>query len=123
MKIHLLQWSLIFFLITASIGLLMITRFYRGLPRRNITMLIHGIFAAAAVGVLFYYSALEFNSEVPYGSIFFFIIAIFGGILMAMWDKIMNRKLPRFFPLFHAGAAVTGVVLLVVFMLRHHMGF
>ncbi|MFC5269811.1 hypothetical protein [Adhaeribacter terreus] len=119
MEIHHLQWSLIFFGLAASIGLYMFSRVLQGKPRQNGAMLIHGLFAAVAIGILFYFSAQEVNSEIPYASIFFFIIAIFGGAFMAMWDKIMNRKMPRYFPLMHAGAAVTGIILLIIFMVQH----
>ena len=73
-------------------------------------MLLHGLFAAAGFGILVYYSALELNSDIPYLSIFFFLVAVFGGIFMALWDKVMNRKMPRFFPLIHGSAAVDGIV-------------
>jgi len=119
MEIHHLQLSLVFFGLAALVGLYMLSRFYRGLQRRNGTMLLHGLFAAAALGILIYYSAFESSNNVPFASIVFFIIAVFGGLFMAVWDKVMSRKMPRYFPLVHAGAAVTGVVLLIVFMLNH----
>lgn len=119
MPIHSFTWALIFFGITASIGLFMLSRFYRGLPRRNGVMILHGIGAAAAMGVLFYASAFQLNSNVPFGSIFFFTIAVFGGLFMAFWDKVVNRKMPRYFPLFHAGAALTGFVLLVIHVISN----
>ena len=97
----------------------MLTRVYRKLPRQNGVMMVHGIFAATAIGILFYYSAFELNTDVPYGSIFFFIVAVFGGLFMVFWDKIMNRKMPRYFPLFHAGAAITGFILLAIYAYQH----
>ena len=120
MIIHSFTWALIFFGFTALIGLYMLSRVYRKLPRQNGVMIVHGIGAATAIGILFYYSAFELNTEVPYPSIFFFIIAVFGGIFMVLWDKIMNRKMPKYFPLFHAGAAITGFVLLVLYALNHN---
>lgn len=119
MELHTQQWALIFFGLAATVGLIMLRRYYRKLPRRNLTMLIHGIFAAAGICLLFYYSAFEQNANVPYLSIFFFILAVFGGITMAMWDKVMNRKLPRYFPLFHAGAAVSGIISLIIHLMNH----
>jgi len=119
MELQALHWALIFFGLAASVGLYMLSRIYRKLPRRNGTMLLHGIFAAAGICLLFYASAFELNENVPYLSVFFFIVAVFGGVTMAMWDKIMNRKLPKFFPLFHAGAAVSGIISLIVHILNH----
>ncbi len=119
MEIHGFTWALVFFGITATIGLYMLTRFFRGLSRQNGVMMLHGIGAGTAIGILFYYSAFELNTEVPYASIFFFIVAVFGGLFMAFWDKIMNRKMPKYFPLFHAGAAVTGFLLLLIYVINH----
>lgn len=121
MEIHILLWSVIFFVAAASFGLYMLIRVFRRLQRQTAVMLLHGIFAGFGVGLLFYFSAFERNSEVPYGSIFFFIVAVFGGVFMVMWDKIMIRKMPRLFPLIHASAAVTGLILLVFYMLRHNL--
>ena len=116
MEIHSFTWALLFFGITAVIGLYMLRRFTKGLPRQNGVMILHGIGAATAIGILFYFSAFEVNSEVPYASIFFFIVAVFGGLFMVFWDKIMNRKMPKYFPFFHAGAAITGFVLLAIYV-------
>src|SRR5678816_148440 len=119
MEIHHMQWALIFFGITALIGLYMLSRVFRGLPRQNGVMLVHGLFAGFAIGILFYFSANDPTTGIPYASIFFFVIAVFGGVFMVLWDKIMNRKMPKYFPLIHASAAVTGLVLLIVFVLNH----
>ena len=119
MAIHSFTWALIFFGVTALIGLYMLSRVYRKLPRQNGVMMLHGIGAATAICILFYYSAFEVNTNVPYPSIFFFIIAVFGGLFMVFWDKIMNRKMPKYFPLFHAGAAITGFVLLAIYAYQH----
>ena len=119
MAIHSFTWALIFFGITALIGLYMLSRVYRELPRQNGVMIVHGIAAATAIGILFYYSAFEVITEAPFASIFFFIVAVFGGIFMVLWDKIMNRKMPKYFPLFHAGAAITGIILLAIFAFNH----
>ena len=121
MGIHLLHWVLIFFCLGASIGLYLISRVFRRLPRQNGIMMVHGLFAAVGMGSLFYYSAFEPSFDIPYASIFFFVLAIFGGVLMVMWDKIMNRKLPRGIPIAHAASAITGIVLLVLFMFQHHV--
>ena len=119
MEIHSFTLALIFFGITATIGLYMLRRFYRRLPRQNGVMILHGIGAAGAIGILLYASAFEQNSNVPFGSIFFFTIAVFAGLFMAFWDKIVNRNMPKYFPLFHAGAAITGFVLLAIHVISH----
>lgn len=119
MKIHAFTWSLIFFAVTASLGLYMLSRYFRGLGRQNAVMILHGMGAAVGIAILFYYSAFELNTEVPYPSIFFFIVAVFGGLFMAVWDKVMNRKMPKYFPLFHAGAALAGFVTLAVYVFTH----
>jgi FtsH-binding integral membrane protein len=121
MEIHSLHWVLIFFCLGALIGLYLISRVFRGLGRPNGVMMLHGLFAAVGIGVLFYHSAFEATKEVPYASIFFFILAVFGGVFMVMWDKIMNRKVPKLFPVLHGAAAATGLILLVLFMIRHHL--
>ncbi|MBK0402434.1 hypothetical protein I5M27_05520 [Adhaeribacter sp. BT258] len=120
MVIHHLEWALIFFGLAALVGLYMLSRVFKKKPRQNSAMLLHGLFAGFAIGILFYFSAQETNSEIPYASIFFFIVAIFGGAFMATWDKIMNREMPRYFPLLHASAAVTGIVLLILFVIKHN---
>jgi hypothetical protein len=120
MEIHSLHWVLIFFCLGASIGLYLISRVFRGLRRQTGVMMLHGIFAAAGIGLLIYHSAFIATTEVPYGSLFFFILAVFGGVFMVMWDKIMNRKMPKIFPVLHGLAATTGLILLILFMIRHH---
>ena len=119
MEIHAFTWSLIFFGITACLGLYMLSRFFQGLKRQNAVMILHGMGAAVGIAILFYYSASELNSEVPYPSIFFFILAVFGGLFMAFWDKIAKRKMPKYFPLIHAGAAVAGFVTLAYYVFTH----
>jgi hypothetical protein len=94
----------------------MLSRYYRGLGRQNGVMMLHGIGAATAIAILFYYSAFELNTEVPYASIFFFTLAVFGGLFMAFWDKVVNKKMPKHFPLFHAGAAVAGFLTLAYYV-------
>lgn len=122
MEIKMLHWSLIGFGLAASVGLYMLTRFYRSLPRQNSAMLLHGAFAATGISLLFYASVFEENSNVPYLSVLCFIVAVLGGITMAMWDKVMNRKLPAYLPLLHAGAAIAGVISLIVHVLNHQQG-
>ncbi|HSI91412.1 MAG TPA: hypothetical protein VK927_09880 [Adhaeribacter sp.] len=119
MENHPLLMVLIFLGAAALLGLYLISRYFRRLPRQNLIMMIHGFLAAAGVGTLFFHSAFSPNTEIPYASLFFFIVAIFSGILMAIWDKIMNRQMPQLFPLVHAGAAVTGLALLVMFIIKH----
>lgn len=119
MEIHAFTWALIFFAVTASIGLYMLSRFYRGLKRQNAVMILHGMAAAVAISILLYYSAFELHTEVPYPSIFFFTVAVFGGLFMAFWDKIVNKKMPKHFPLFHAGAAIAGFLTLAYYVITH----
>ena len=119
METEYIKWALIFFGIAAVIGAYMISRVFRRLPRQTGAMLLHGLFAGFAIGCLFYFSAMETTKNIPYASIFFFVLAVLGGVFMAMWDKIMNRKMPKYFPVMHASAAITGIVLLIIFLFNH----
>jgi NAD/NADP transhydrogenase beta subunit len=120
MEIHTPIYILFFFCLAASLGLYLISRVFRGLPRKNSVMMVHGLFAASGMGLLIYHSAFEPTKEVPYASLFFFVIAIFGGVLMVMWDKIMNRKMPKIFAVLHGSAALTAIILFVIYMIRHN---
>ncbi|MDX5442310.1 MAG: hypothetical protein LPJ89_00830 [Hymenobacteraceae bacterium] len=111
--------TIVLFIMAAIMGAYMFTMVLSRRPRPNWTLLLHGAFAATAISLLIYYSAMHTEESAPTASIVFFILAVFGGFIMLIIDKVMSRRVPVYFPLLHAGAAVTGLVLLVIYVINH----
>lgn len=112
-------WTVvIFFVITASIGLAMYVLYV--LPGKNRPMplaAIHGMFAFISISMLTYFISTQVGAtnNTLNTAYLFFAIAAAGGIGMFVRDKFMKLPLPKWVPLLHAGAAITGFALLVVF--------
>jgi hypothetical protein len=105
---------LIIFSITALLGGTLLNFVLNNKKRPMFIVALHGIFALFSIGTLYYYIGDETMDQkhAPVTSSVFFGLAAIGGIYMLVLDKVLSQSIPKWMPFIHAGAAVTGYVLL-----------
>jgi hypothetical protein len=105
---------IIIFSITALLGGTLLNFVLNNKKRPMFIVALHGIFALFSIGSLYYYVADE-NMDLkhaPMTCAVVFGFAAIGGIYLLIRDKILDQPIPKWMPFIHAGAAVTGYVLL-----------
>lgn len=114
---------IIFFILTATAGITLFTYVWRGKNRPLFLVAVHGLLALSAYALLNYYAATEETQGIamgtlkgaPNNSIIFFSLAAVGGIAMFIRDKVLKLGLKKWMPMVHGGAAIIGLVLLIIY--------
>jgi hypothetical protein len=107
--------AIFIFVIAAAFGLMLITRVFRGTPRPMGIIIGHGIFAATGLMLVLIY-VIQNAEKSPMLSLIIFGVAALGGFLMLFID-ISGKTIPKGVAIIHALAAVTGLILLVLFVM------
>lgn len=104
------------FALAAVLGVVLAVSIFKPVPSTpKPVVYAHGLFAAAALGILIFYSVKN-PDNYPIVSLILFIIAALGGFILFFND--MKRKPgPRSLVVIHALAAVVAFVLLLAFAL------
>jgi hypothetical protein len=110
---------IIFFILTASLGITLLVLVLQNKRRPIYIVAIHGIFAMASYGLLTFNvadKADRFVEEWPLESyaFVFFSFAILGGIYMLVRDKILKLGIKKWMPFVHGGLAAIGLIILIV---------
>jgi len=113
---------IIFFIVTATFGLVLLTFVMRNKRRPIYLVAIHGLLAVASYGVLTYNIGLKAREEqltdvsfpLEHYAYVFFSFAAVGGLFMLVRDKLLNKGIPKWLPFLHGGAAAIGLILLIL---------
>jgi len=108
--------SIILFAVAAVFGLTLIIPLLQNKSVSKSRAVTHGLFAAVALVILIIFSI---NSETgsPVASIVLFVIAALGGFVLFSKHLKNGNPGPKGLALVHAGAAVVGFLILLVFFL------
>lgn len=113
---------IIFFILTAVFGLILMSYVVRGQKRPMYLVALHGILAIASYGTLSYNVGVKVREEsLGYGNyplenyayVFFSIGAVIG-LFMLVRDKLLDKGLPKWIPFVHASFNVIGLVILII---------
>jgi hypothetical protein len=109
---------IICFVITAMVGIALLTLVLKDKRRPMLLVAIHGILAAGSYGLLSYfvgnktYVTSHYNLE-SYAFVAFSFAAM-GGIYMLIRDKVLKQGLKKWMPFIHGGFAATGLIILIL---------
>lgn len=107
--------SVIVFALAAALGLYLLRYILMEKNTPKGVVMIHGGIAALGIVLLIIYSLLY---KGPIASLIVFVLAALGGFLMFGMD-IFGKKVPKIFAIGHGLIAVTGFVLLVLFIFSY----
>jgi hypothetical protein len=118
---------IIFFIVTASFGLVLLTFVMRNKRRPIYLVAIHGLLAVASYGMLTYNVGLKAREEqlanvnypLEHYAYVFFSFAAVGGLFMLIRDKVLNKGIPKWLPFVHGGLAAIGLIFLIIGTLMH----
>lgn len=110
-----LTFTIIVFVLAALGGIFMIAKVLSDKRPPRAVAYIHGILGATAYGVFLFYS-FGAQSGLITGITIFLTIAVLGGLALFSIDTI-KKKVPKAGAILHATAAITGVILLLVYAL------
>lgn len=103
------------FALAAIIGLMLISHVLRDTRPPRMAVILHGLFAATALGLLINY--IIGNEPGPVESTVLFTIAALGGFIMVTRD-LTGRSVPKWLAVAHGLLAISGFIMLVVFTLN-----
>ncbi|HEX8545440.1 MAG TPA: hypothetical protein VF691_00685 [Cytophagaceae bacterium] len=112
---NLLIVSLVIFALAAVFGLVILLRILKGDATPKPAVFVHGLLAAVGLGHLIYYVVNNIEKP-PTTSLVILLVAALGGFFLFFMD-MAKKPLPKSVALIHAGAAVVGVVMLVLFII------
>jgi len=104
--------TIILFALAAVLGLVLITKVFRGEETPRPVVYAHGASAAIAL-VLLIIGYLNRGDSLLMTTVLIFVVAALGGFTLFAQD-IRDRELPKWLAVIHALAAVTGFVLLLI---------
>jgi FtsH-binding integral membrane protein len=107
--------AIILFVFAAIFGLLVLLSVLKNKTTPKPAVFIHGLLAAAGLAIVAWY-VIENSNNAPMASLIVFLVAALGGFVMFGRD-MTNRSVPKGLALIHAGAAVVGLLLLVLFVI------
>ncbi|MDN5205362.1 hypothetical protein QQ008_28515 [Fulvivirgaceae bacterium BMA10] len=106
--------SVILFALAAVFGLVILLKILKGQETPKPAVFIHGALAAIALVLLLIFT-LNNPTNAPTLSLVLFIVAALGGFVLFAID-LKTKNPPRGLALIHAGAAVVGFLLLLLFV-------
>ena len=118
-----LTWAIVLFLIGAVFGLIVLTALLKRKPSPKPAVYIHGLLVAVAliIVILVVTGATTGGATGgPTTALLFLVIAALGGLTLFALD-LSGKTAPRPLLFLHPIIAVTGVVLLIAFVLSRSM--
>lgn len=109
--------AIILFLVAAFFGLFVLSAILKDKKTPKGMVLAHGIFAFIALLVTIAYIAGGHVDTLLITSISLLILAALGGFTLLTID-IYKKPIPKMFAVMHPVFAITGVILLIVYMLQ-----
>lgn len=106
--------AIILFVLAAIFGFILITKVFRNSPRPMGAILAHGLIAASGLVLVLIY-VIKNAEKSPMTSLILFVVAALGGFIMFGLD-MSKKNVPKGLALIHAGAAVAGLILLILFV-------
>jgi hypothetical protein len=103
------------FALAAVLGLFLISYVLRGQQTPRIALILHGLFAATALGLLINYTLSD--KPGPLEALVLFLIAAFGGFIMVSRD-LTGHAIPKWLAVVHGLVAIGGFAFLVVFAMN-----
>lgn len=109
--------AIVFFLLTATLGLVLLTEVLQDNPIHKKARLLHGCFALIGLLLMITYLILYGNtSSLLTLSLTLFILAGLGGLSMFVMD-LKNKKTPKIIAVIHPLVAFAGLVTLIIYIL------
>ncbi|MBO9702044.1 MAG: hypothetical protein J7604_17685 [Sporocytophaga sp.] len=107
-------YSIILFAVAAVFGLILLIAVFKNQPTPKPVVFFHGLIAASGLGVLAFDVIKSGQNKL---SLFLFIAAALGGFTMLTVD-LKKKPVPKAVALIHVTAAVAGLLLLILFVIR-----
>jgi hypothetical protein len=107
--------AIIVFATAAVFGLIVLLSVLKNKATPKPAVFIHGLLAATALGIVAYYVIIN-GKDSPVYSLIVFLVAALGGFVMLARD-LTGKSIPKGLAFIHAGAAVIGLLLLVLFVI------
>jgi hypothetical protein len=106
--------AIILFALAAVFGLILLTSVLKNQKTSKPAVYIHGLLAASGLAIVAYY-VIKNADNAPLLSLIIFLVAAAGGFIMFGRD-MTNKSIPKGLAFIHAGAAVIGLLLLILFV-------
>jgi len=112
-----LEASIIFFVIAALLGVILLTKILRNQPTPKPVKFMHGIIAGIALLMLVTYVVLGHTSTLLITSLVLFILAAMGGLTLFTLD-MSGKRIPRALALGHPALAIISLILLIIYIVK-----
>jgi len=103
------------FIIAAIFGLIILTAVLKNQPTPKLMVLMHGTFAFIALLMMIAYTAAGHTATLLITSLVLLVIAALGGFTLLTFD-MKDKSIPKTLALLHPFVAITGLVLLIVYI-------
>lgn len=110
-----LAFTIIVFILTASGGIFMLAKVLSDRRPPRSVVYIHGILAAAAYGLVVYYSFGTNNGFMEATTIFLTVALLVGLTLFGI--DLFKKRIPKVGAVIHGTAAIAGIILLIIYAL------
>lgn len=107
--------AIVLFAIGALFGLHVLTHILKTKPSPKASVILHGLFAAAALILLIVSIANGTENSLTIASLVFFIIAALGGFIMVYMDLGKHQLPPKVLAILHPLLAAAGLVILIIY--------
>ncbi|HEX2960908.1 MAG: hypothetical protein ACM3UR_12390 [Bacteroidota bacterium] len=107
--------AIVLFAIGALFGLHVLTHILKTEPSPKASVILHGLFAAAALVILIVTIANGRAAGLTIASLVLFIIAALGGFIMFYMDMGKKRLPPKALAIIHPLLAAAGLVILIIY--------
>ncbi|EKD54582.1 MAG: hypothetical protein ACD_60C00068G0024 [uncultured bacterium] len=107
--------AIVFFILAASLGLVLLTAILRDRPTYKPIVFMHGTIAGIALIILVTYVALGHTDTLLITSLVLFVLAALGGFTLFTFD-INDKPIPKKLAIMHPLLAVVSLILLIVYV-------
>lgn len=114
-EIRVLLIAILFFLIAAGLGLVVLMSILQNTPTPKVFVYTHGGFALLGLGIIVYYTIIH-TRHAPLTSLILFLIAALGGLILFVID-MQGKSIPKWLALIHPVMALIALLALVIFLL------
>jgi hypothetical protein len=110
--------TIFIFAFAALLGIILLSYVLRNKETPKGLAIIHG--SIAALGLILLITLIIISPAKAYLSLIFFVLAGLGGFTI-MYRDLTGKFLPKWLALGHGLIAVTGFILLIVYLLQHQL--